>query len=347
MARDKALQFCIDILPAVSRTFALNIRVLKGELYRAVLCGYLFCRIVDTVEDSEALSVELRNKLLDEYAAMFAERDFCRERIINWISQCSEIDKSQNESSLITGSCFVFDVFASLPDSSQEGICDCVVEMTQGMKETTNRKLDPAEGVHTLKSQSDLDRYCYFVAGTVGKMLTRLFSLHSKNISLATTMKLQSLEVSFGLGLQMTNIIKDCYGDYQRGWCYVPTDLLDHEGVRVSSLLSSETRRGAIVVLNGLTIQAAKHLDDALAYTLTIPRRELRIRLFNLWSLILAIRTLNKAWNNEDLLSGEKKVKIERSSVYATLIQTSLRAFSNGLLKNYYWSFRRNIPESQ
>ena len=71
MPDTQALKFCVEILPQVSRTFAINIRVLKGELYRAVLVAYLFCRIVDTVEDAEDLSIDLRNRLLDEYMAFF------------------------------------------------------------------------------------------------------------------------------------------------------------------------------------------------------------------------------------------------------------------------------------
>ena len=51
----EALRFGRSILPAVSRTFALSIRVLPGELGRAVLTAYLLCRIADTLEDEPVL----------------------------------------------------------------------------------------------------------------------------------------------------------------------------------------------------------------------------------------------------------------------------------------------------
>src|SRR5438067_1422373 len=41
----QANEFCREILPAVSRTFALGIRVLPGELGAAVRDAYLLCRI--------------------------------------------------------------------------------------------------------------------------------------------------------------------------------------------------------------------------------------------------------------------------------------------------------------
>ena len=50
--------YCQKTLPKVSRTFALNIRCLKGSLHRGVLSAYLFCRIVDTVEDAPELDAE-------------------------------------------------------------------------------------------------------------------------------------------------------------------------------------------------------------------------------------------------------------------------------------------------
>ena len=65
MTNHEARKFCVEILPRVSRTFAINIRVLSGDLYKAVLCAYLFCRIVDTIEDKVNLSIDSRNRLFD------------------------------------------------------------------------------------------------------------------------------------------------------------------------------------------------------------------------------------------------------------------------------------------
>ena len=48
-------QFCSDILPRVSRTFALSIAALPEALRDAIRVAYLLCRVVDTVEDDETL----------------------------------------------------------------------------------------------------------------------------------------------------------------------------------------------------------------------------------------------------------------------------------------------------
>ncbi len=53
------LRFCNHSLSKVSRTFALNIRVLEGNLFKSVLICYLLCRIMDTIEDCPDQTAEL------------------------------------------------------------------------------------------------------------------------------------------------------------------------------------------------------------------------------------------------------------------------------------------------
>ena len=67
--------YCVKTLPKVSRTFALNISVLKGDLHRSILVAYLFCRIVDTVEDAAELDPKIKIKLLMEFSQLIEDRD--------------------------------------------------------------------------------------------------------------------------------------------------------------------------------------------------------------------------------------------------------------------------------
>src|SRR4051812_9232087 len=70
---DGAERFCREILPAVSRTFAVSIRLLPGALGSAVRTAYLLCRIADTVEDAPELAAADKAALLDELAACFED----------------------------------------------------------------------------------------------------------------------------------------------------------------------------------------------------------------------------------------------------------------------------------
>ncbi len=338
------LLFCNRILPGVSRTFAINIRVLSGDLHRAVLCAYLFCRVVDTAEDSEHLSPALRIALLESYRTIFSKHRFDPDSIHVWIQSWGALDTANPEHQLIAGLQNVVEVFRALPEPSRLAIESCVTEMSAGMCETVARKQTLNENLFTLSSIEDLNRYCHYVAGTVGKMLTELFIINLPELAEPERARLRSSGPSFALGLQMTNIIKDCHADFQRGWCYLPAGVMAEYGVHASEFFTPAFARPAQDVLNHLIRRTAHHLDVALDYTLTLPPSSVRLRLFNLWSLFFAIRTLRRAWNNPALLTELNKVKISRFEVYLTILQTAAAVRSDTILRWSYRRIRRVIP---
>ncbi|TLZ02926.1 MAG: phytoene synthase, partial [Gammaproteobacteria bacterium] len=59
-----------EILPHVSRTFALTIPQLPPGLRTAVTNAYLLCRIADTIEDEPAVSPEETFQFLKRFAAV-------------------------------------------------------------------------------------------------------------------------------------------------------------------------------------------------------------------------------------------------------------------------------------
>src|SRR5262245_45465215 len=61
--------YCQEILPRVSRTFALCIRLLPPALEHSVLIAYLLCRIADTLEDSADLPAATKQSLLTQFKA--------------------------------------------------------------------------------------------------------------------------------------------------------------------------------------------------------------------------------------------------------------------------------------
>jgi farnesyl-diphosphate farnesyltransferase len=136
----------------------------------------------------------------------------------------------------------------------------------------------------------------------------------------------------------MTNIIKDVADDRQRGWSFVPRQLCTLAGITPEQLLDPEHRVEADRVMNELIAKAKNHLDDALAYCISLPRSQYRIRLFCLTPLYFAIRTLRLAAADARLLDPGHKVKISRPEVYRTLRMTFLVAPNNHLVRAYYRS---------
>jgi farnesyl-diphosphate farnesyltransferase len=154
------------------------------------------------------------------------------------------------------------------------------------------------------------------------------------------------LAVSFGQGLQMTNILKDLWDDKERGACWLPREVFRGEGFDLRGV-SSPKHTGAFEAgLSDLIGLAHAHLKNALSYTLLIPQREKGIRKFCLWAIGMAILTLRKINKRRDYTSGSE-VKISRRTVKAIILVTSVTLGSNYLLQVLFGLAGRGLPMSR
>ncbi|HET57708.1 MAG TPA: squalene/phytoene synthase, partial [Deltaproteobacteria bacterium] len=191
----------------------------------------------------------------------------------------------------------------------------------------------------------ELERYCYYVAGTVGLMITSLFfggSTTGRRVSEKLFERLNARSVAFGLGLQMTNIAKDFQGDRERGWCYVPRSFFLDAGIDPRNGFA-EDDRAAGSVLGRLVGAAMENLDEAIRYVLDIPRRFVRYRLFCLWPLLMAVETLALVERSGGRLPAGAPVKIGRNDVRRIIRNSSCAVFSNYLVKMLYDRSRRKV----
>lgn len=331
--------YCEEMLPRVSRTFALCIRLLPPDLEYPVLVAYLLCRIADTIEDSPALPPKTRQRLLHRFAESL-DRDSLTDADLAGVFP----HPATSEEHLAHCAESVMREFRRLPVKQQAAIRPWVQEMCTGMGEFAVREPE-GETLAVLTTVEDLERYCYYVAGTVGQMLTRLYGTGRQPIADARLEALERLATSFGLGLQLTNIVKDVADDRRRGWSFVPESLCRQQGLRPDQLQAPAFRRAARKVVSVLIDKAAHHLCDARDYCTTLPRGLYRVRVFCLTSMFLAVRTLQLARRDSRLLDPDHKVKISRVVVYRTLFATVLVAPSNTLIRWYFDHLaRRAVP---
>lgn len=317
------LTYCHQILPDVSRTFALGIDILHNPLRDAVCVSYLICRILDTIEDTTALPVKDRIILLDRAGRELTDPDRWEECSRAVGESFNRPDFTDPDHDLCRHCDLVLSAFHSFQVPIREAVIGPVREMAEGMAETVRRELD--EGGIGLDTIEDLKQYCYYVAGTVGNMLTNLFSLDRDSITNEISNRLRHYGPRFGLGLQLTNIIKGVTDDNSRGISYLPRQLLDKAGITLPELLEHPNDpRGQWLVFELVSL-AISSLDDALEYTLSIPSEETDLRLFCALPLILAVRTLNLATHTTAVF-GERALKINRIEV--TTIYLRLKAIS-------------------
>jgi farnesyl-diphosphate farnesyltransferase len=324
------------LLEGVSRTFALTIPQLPPALRGAIANAYLLCRIVDTIEDETSLSPEQKRRFCSEFIGVVKTGQQA-EQFAAELAPLLSAQTIPAEHTLIRLIPRVIAITHSLEAAQIDALAVCVETMAQGMP------LFQAQNLHDgLQTMADLDKYCYYVAGCVGEMLAKLFCHYSPQIA-AHREKLLKLSVSFGQGLQMTNILKDIWDDAKRGVCWLPQEIFDATGFQLKNLSPDNHDERFQAGLEKLIGIAHDHLHNALTYTQLIPSHETGIRNFCLWALGMAVLTLSKIQKHLDF-NESNQVKISRNSVKATIIATRLAGRSNVLLSLLFNIAGRNLP---
>ena len=156
-----ALAFARGIIGRVSRTFAIGIAVLPGDLGKAVLVGYLLCRIADTIEDDGTATAARRQELLARFIECFNDPATAA----TFSAEAADIKADANYLELIGGTQLVFDLLRSLPKRSAAIVEKWTRELSTGMSEFVGRY---PTGIR-IQTMPEYRRYCYYVAGTVGQ----------------------------------------------------------------------------------------------------------------------------------------------------------------------------------
>jgi len=126
----RATQFGREILPAVSRTFALSIRLLPGELGAAVRCAYLICRIADTVEDEAELPADFKASLLDALLVCFDDAAAADA----YPRLAADVGGDPAHVQLVQHADLVFVTYRALPERTRGFVRHWVSEMIVGMR---------------------------------------------------------------------------------------------------------------------------------------------------------------------------------------------------------------------
>lgn len=332
-SRESDLAFCQRLLPEVSRTFALSIELLPESLREAVRVGYLLCRVVDSVEDERDLDPVLRRELFDAFDA--AMEDDATATAPFEVLAAALVNASPAEAELCARAGAVFRRFRELSPGQRAAIRPHVLEMSAGMREYAARV--DRDGRLRVCDVADLERYCYFVAGTVGHLLTELFIEEVPSLSPAVRAAVRSRAVSFGQGLQFVNIVKDVAEDLPRGVCYLPEEVLSRHGVTVETLLEPAVRPGALAALGEVCDRAVDHLLRAQVYTLAWPADAgAPVRLFCAVPLAFALATLREVRSGDDALRVGRTPKISRALVSEVLAAASSVAGDDAALTDLF-----------
>lgn len=312
------------MLRRTSRTFALSIEQLPGDLRDALTIAYLLLRVSDYLEDNKLMPASRKHDLLMLWDATLAgvapagalERELHR----------TSLPSADPEAEVALHHQALLEPLATLPDEERESIVRYVREATRGMARW--QRQGPV-----IANERELDDYMHHVAGLVGYLVTDLFARRHAAIA-RKRQRLMPLAREFGLALQTVNVIRGLKRDFERGWVFVPESYYRAADLSAAQLFEPQHIPRSLEVLGKLTTKAESHLRHGLAYVCELPRSQHRLRLACMWPLFFAVKTLAISRGNARALLSE--VKISRDDVRRIVSQTSLWGWSNRWLERYY-----------
>ena len=183
---------CENIMAKESKSFYQAFHLLPREAFQGVAALYAYNRYVDDVADSDYFSKEVA---LDELKKL-------EDKILH-------LDTSE-------------DVEADWWMAFKDTVLTCKVSTTALLKQIQGQRMDILG--HKVVDMADLVAYSSNVAGSVGEMLLPL--LVDKDTPISETLRQAAIDL--GIGMQLTNILRDVGEDYRdRQRIYLPQTLLD------------------------------------------------------------------------------------------------------------------------
>ena len=307
----KQQNYLDDQMKKVSRSFALVVSYLEEPLREQLTAAYLICRVVDNIEDCTE-SFAWQQRRFAEFKRLLVDPAASVSVLEAW-GQLEWPGLTADEQKLMThrDGGLLWDIYNQLPEGTRGIIYRWTADMADGM----NRIVDPANSpllvkrnsVQVLQSADDYNRYCYYVAGTVGHMATDLAVAHY-DFTEETAAALDATCEACGRGLQKTNIIKDFAKDVTRGISYLPIEWLQRVNYTPLAL------DGAGLAWKRRVLgDAISDLRAATRYVLAIPLDAVGYRIASLLCLFPAYQTLLQAAERQaNLFTGRHQVKISR-----------------------------------
>jgi len=309
------LDWCHEVVQDVSRTFALTIEALEEPMASRICVGYLLCRVADTVEDSTSIPPREQASLLRTYDAVLdpegnaTPADF-RAEVAEYVPDDPDADWT-----VVAETPRVFAAFDSLDADAREAIRPTVREMATGMASFVERYED-AGGLR-IQSPDELEEYCWYVAGTVGELVTELLAGD------ATTDEAEAMREnarSFALLLQLVNVAKDVRPDYrEENNVYLPATWLDEHGLDPEEVAepSNASRVGSVV--ERVTDRARGYVDGAQRWLEVMPTSSGNTLAAWTVPFLLAVGTMRELRERPGDVVADGDVKVSREEVAAVL----------------------------
>jgi farnesyl-diphosphate farnesyltransferase len=318
----------------VSRSFAVLIPFLEEPLNHFLATSYLLCRVVDNIEDCQQPAAWKKLRFA-EFIQLLKDPTLAANILPLWQQQTwPGLTPEEQELMGFKHGIPLWQIYQRIPGETRQIIDRWTATMARGMSQLEDPYQSPQfiqrQGVRLLAAEEDYNRYCYYVAGTVGHLSTELVINHYRLNDTVAAGLLAACEAC-GRGLQKTNIIKDFAKDLKRGISYLPDAWLREADYRPLALAGAGPSWVKKVLQN-----VVHELRDATAYLLTLPYSAPGYRMASLLCLLPAYQTLLlAAERQEKLFTPDHQVKISRLTMGRCLLDARSMVNDNEAVRRY------------
>lgn len=304
----EALRFCRRILKEVSRSFSLTIPMLDSEIKNAVMIVYLQDRLLDNFEDElPELKDEKRKKLMDKVVEIFNPAHRQEPPEIQEIKEYSDDFIDDSLKVLTANVDLLWEAYHGLDSYVKARSFYWLKEMNSGMQIYLDKEIN---------TFSDLDEYCYYVAGTVGGFLSDLI-ITKYNVSKTNARILKANFNEAGLFLQKVNITRDIREDIlNRDRIFWP---LQELGLEREQLLSKDYKDKAMSALQKMVENIEKHVPALIEYYNALPDEASGYKRFFAVNNALGLATIDRLNNNQAVFYSSKPVKASKLEFMAIM----------------------------
>jgi farnesyl-diphosphate farnesyltransferase len=316
-----------ELLKQVSRSFYLTLRVLPRSINSPISIAYLLARAADTIADTRLIEVSRRHKALQQLRA--GVQDACERRTASPpnfgdLAEAQETvagEGTQGERTLLEHIDDLLGLLRSLEHEDRIRIGKLLDIITRGQEDDLLLFGTNPECIVAFKSDEQLDRYTYQVAGCVGGFWTDMCRAHVFPKARLDDDLLRRDGIRFGKGLQLVNILRDLPKDLRRGRCYIPEEQLAPWGLAPGNLADPATMERFRPLYSRYLERAESYLSAGWQYTASLPFRFMRIRLACAWPLLIGIETLKKL-RTANILDHHCRVKISRAEIRRLILRS-------------------------
>ena len=318
----------------VSRSFSLVAPEVEAPMDDYLAVAYLICRVVDNIEDAEQ-PFDWKRRRFGQFEELLDSPQHAAATLGAWERE-EWPGLTDYEQAMMSrgGGLPLWQIYAEMPPAYQAPIRHWAHEMAQGMCRT----VDPApdeyfhdrDGVRLPVGEEDYNRYCWFVAGTVGLMITEMI-VHFYGVAEETAVTLLSGSESCGRGLQKTNIVKDFAKDLDRGFSFLPDSWLAAADYAPLRLEGAPAAWKTAVICDVLA-----ELNNAVPYITNLPAHAPGFRKAGLLMLIPAYDTILLAASRlPDLFTPRHEVKISRPKMAQAVSKAQRLAPDDNAIRAY------------